>query len=108
MENQVLSTLIEKTKADGEEGFEGFEAESNTSQTEEREPEEPTPEKDSSEMAPTPTKGISEDEIGFMVDQVVDKITPIIQACCITDRLEKAEKNAEEWKSLKNFNCIVD
>ena len=98
-----MSTLIEKTNADKEEGFEGFETESNASQTAEREPEDIPTEEESSEMTTVTTKTVSEDEIGYMVDQVVDKITPIIQACCITDRLEKAERNAEEWKSFANL-----
>lgn len=46
---------------------------------------------------------MSEEDMSFMIDQMVDRITPVIQACCITDRLEKAEQNAEEWKSMANL-----
>ena len=109
-----MSTLLSKAKdaSEVEEGFTGIESDHNDSQPEERLPEisdkpndnaesissEPDEKKPPSMMTP-----MSEEDMAFMIDQMVDRITPVIQACCITDRLEKAEQNAEEWKSMANL-----
>ena len=116
----MVKTLVAKASEGNavNEGFEGFETESNASTGDDNVDREPEPSdnvttenmegKDVPESSPpvaNPSKMTSllEEDMKFMVDQIMDRITPVLQACCVTDRLEKAEQNAEEWKSMANL-----
>ena len=108
-----MLTLVEKASSSqkDEDGFQGFDSQPEESEVpEERDPEEGMILSESavqSEMQQEPSVSVKQDfkesELRIMIDQVVDRMTPIIQACCVTDRVEKAERNADEWKSLANL-----
>ena len=115
IEEKVVATLVsqaEANQANDQVGFTGIDSDSNESEGVERQPE-ATDQIDQNENMPSQMeheqtsqqalKGYREDDLRMMIDQVVEQITPIIQACCITDRLEKAERNAEEWKTFANL-----
>ena len=117
MEDNLVDQLVKQAtkKGDEDKGFEGFDSKSETSENpEERQPELSEEEESTEDFksmtsansvtpAQSTNETLKESEIRLLVDQVTDRITPIIQACCVTDRVEKAERNAEEWKSLANL-----
>ena len=108
-----MDTLLEHKKAEtGEKEFEGFdENDSTAEQTEEVGSEEETESRTEEDQessghevsSATLSETVKENEVRVIVDQVVDKITPILQALCVTDRIAKAERNAEEWKSMAHL-----
>ena len=113
LEATIVQKLVDKAQQDGntgDGGFDGF-----ASPTKETDiPEERSSEvedenqgclasQDQDSATQVLKEQFKESELRIMVDQVVDRITPIIQACCVTDRVAKAEQNAEEWKSMANL-----
>ena len=109
-----MKTLVENQKpARADEGFAGFDGDDTTamptdeekSETESRtgEEEEMSEENDEESSSAMLSKTLKESEVQLVIDQVVDKLTPILQAVCVTDRIAKAERNAEEWRSMANL-----
>ena len=108
-----MDKLVEQQKPlNVQDGFEGFDAVDQTALPTEEvksdDGEESRIEEDSdsvpdAETSTSLTKSIKQSEISVIIDQVIDRLTPILQATCVTDRVEKAERNAEEWRSLANL-----
>ena len=95
-----------------QEGFEGFDDNDQTALPTDEEKSEDDGESRTEEEADTASQNRSStllshkfqpNEVRTIIDQVVDRLTPILQATCVTDRVEKAERNADEWRSLANL-----
>ena len=110
LEQNIVQTLVQKSNNSNNEsaGFQGFDVEK-PEVPEERLNEDNmvphVPAQASSNTLTNPEEPVlnakpAEADLQMVIDQVVDRMTPILQAICVTDRVQKAEQNAEEWKNL--------
>ena len=56
-----------------------------------------------SEKSASLSNTLQENDMKLILDRLVDKLTPVLQTLCVTDRVAKAERNAEEWKTMANL-----